>query len=56
MLCGNTLAEIDRDTDTEHAESARYENQEAQYSYILNRLLSGKKVYTFSASFKYIPK
>ncbi len=51
MLCGNTIAEIDRDTDTEHAERTRYENQDAQYVYILNRLLSGKKVYTFSASF-----
>lgn len=51
MPCGNTQAEIDRDTDTEHAERTRYENQEAQYVYVLNQLLSGKKVYTFSASF-----
>lgn len=51
MPCGNTQAEIDNDTDTEHAERTRYENLEAQYVYVLNRLLSGKNVYTFSASF-----
>ncbi len=51
MPCGNTQSEIDRDTDNEHAERTRYEQREAQYVYVLNQLLSGKKVYTFSASF-----
>ena len=49
--CGNTQAEIARDTQTDAAEHAAYNDLDVQYSYILNRLLSGKKVYTFSASF-----
>ena len=51
MPCGNTQAEIDRDTQTDAQEQAAYSDLDVQYSYILNRLLSGKKVYTFSASF-----
>ena len=51
MICGNTQAEKDRDTQTDAAEHAAYNDLDVQYSYILNRLLSGKKVYTFSASF-----
>jgi len=49
--CGNTQSEIDRDTQTDAQEQATYNDLDVQYSYILNRLLSGKKVYTFSASF-----
>ncbi len=51
MECAVRLAEINNDTDNEHAERTRYEAREAQYVYVLNQLLDGKKVYTFSASF-----
>lgn len=51
MPCGNTQAEIDRDTDTDQAERTRFDERENFYTYCLNRLLSGKKVYTFSAVF-----
>lgn len=42
-------AEINNDTQTSAQEYAEYEKQEAQYQYVYNRLLSGKKVATFSA-------
>lgn len=49
--CAVRLAEINNDTQTDAQEQAAYNDLDVQYSYILNRLLSGKKVYTFSASF-----
>jgi len=51
MECAVRLAEINNDTQTDSQEQAAYSDIDVQYSYILNRLLSGKKVYTFSASF-----
>lgn len=51
MICGNTKAEIDRDTQTNAQEQAAYDNLDVQYSYVFNQLVSGKKVYTFSACY-----
>ncbi len=43
-LCGNTQAEIDRDTDTEHAESTRYAAEESKWIRTVNDLLAGKTI------------
>lgn len=51
MICGNTQAEIDNDTQTNAQEQAQYNSLPEQYSYIYNQLTSGKTVYTFSASY-----
>jgi hypothetical protein len=42
--CGNTQAEIDNDTDTDHAEQTRFIAEEARWIRIINDLLEGKEV------------
>jgi len=44
MLCGNTQAEIDRDTDTDHSEQTRFIAEEARWIRIVNDLLDGRSV------------
>lgn len=44
MPCGNTQAEIDRDTDTDHAEQTRFIAEEARWIRTLNDLLAGKTI------------
>lgn len=44
MICGNTQAEIDNDTDTNAAEQLRYVTREKKYTSDLNKLLDGQTV------------
>lgn len=45
MICGNTQAEIDRDTQTGHQEQAQYEWEAKRWKLVYNWLLQGKKVH-----------
>ncbi len=42
--CGNTQAEIDRDTETDHAEQTRFIAEEARWIRTVNDLLEGKTI------------
>ena len=44
MLDGNTQTEMDRDTDTDHAEQTRFLAEEARWVRTLNDLLEGKTI------------
>lgn len=44
MICGNTQAEIDNDTDTVHAENTRFIAEDARWIRTVNDLLAGKEV------------
>lgn len=44
MPCGNTQAEKDRDTQTDHAEQTRFIAEESRWIRTLNDLLAGKTI------------
>jgi len=44
MLCGNTQAEIDRDTQTDAQEQAQYAAEQARWKLIFNELLEGATI------------
>jgi len=45
MICGNTQAEIDRDTQTSYQEQAQYEWEAKRWRMAVSHLLHGKNVH-----------
>lgn len=45
MICGNTQAEIERDTQTSYEEQAQYEWEARRWKLVYNWLLQGKNVH-----------
>jgi len=51
MICGNTQAEIDRDTQTDAQEQAQYAAEQALWGETVARLLLGETICTGCAKF-----
>jgi len=51
MICGNTQAEIERDTETELQDRVREEERSKQWLWTRDTLLTGTTVYTFARAY-----